>query len=286
MNASDQTQCEKCVTPLNGEASANPPEPKPSQKGAGGTNVVNQTVIGRKANIAAWDDSVPAKPQSPHPKNNPNPERPPVPESPNAKKGRNTEDLGRKNMLICPSCRYMNTSMADACVNCGISLVGDKSNLNETKLADPPRPVSAGRQPNPVIDEKQTNINSEEEFSHKQTSRKDTPPPSPNFNATVNPWNQRKTQNFTLRPISREGEQLKVELPFEGDSVELNRANLEPSNTSITSKLQALIEYREGVWYLMNSSAQQTTFIRVEGAVQIKKGDVILLGDRLFEFDC
>jgi predicted component of type VI protein secretion system len=62
--------------------------------------------------------------------------------------------------------------------------------------------------------------------------------------------------------------------------------SLDPDNNTITSKTQAIFEFRDGGWYLTDKSEQQTTFIRASGTVKLEKGDVILMGNRKFIFDC
>lgn len=266
INANGQSNCEKCATALQ---SGNPPAaPEASRGSAAASSIVSATAMGLPANTPAWDE----------PANPPIPPVQPQPLSPLPNVNRKKPEIGKKDMLLCPNreCGYKNTNTANYCVACGTSLSdASKMDSNATLLA-------------------------EEESSQKhQTNRQLTGhkpnaiPPSnnprpvtPNLNATVNPWSQRKNPGFKLRPVPREGEQLKAELEFEGVTVDLSRSNLEPSNTTITSKNQALIEYRDGAWFITNKSNMNTTFIRVDGALPIKKGDVLLLGDRLFEFDC
>jgi|GEM_PF-1565215 len=287
VNAPNIEKCEKCSNSLNGDDTPSQPSP-PTRKSNPASNVVNATVIGQRANVPAWDDPSNAKPSSPV-----GPAEQQTPSDPIKRKDRPTEDLRRKdsndrsNTLTCPnpSCRYINANHSNFCVACGTSLVDNRSELKETQLAKPGDKLPKESTPyntNPLGDSVSTPP--PPPFPSEPPAK--PIPPNPNYNATVNPWSQRKNQNFALKPLSREGEQLKAELHFEGHFIELNRSNLEPSNASITNKVQALIEFRDGSWYLINKSSQQTTFIRVEGAVPIKKGDVLLLGDRLFEFDC
>jgi hypothetical protein len=47
-----------------------------------------------------------------------------------------------------------------------------------------------------------------------------------------------------------------------------------------------MVSYRDGNWYLENRSEMQTTFLRIDGEIKLEKGDILLLGDRMFEFDC
>lgn len=274
INSAGQASCEKCATTLqSGAQPAAPPASSKNASSASGGTVVSATAMGRPANAPAWDEHM-----------SPPPVVPPPPAASSRKKP--DAEAGKKEMLICPSstCGYKNTSNSNFCVACGTPLTeGAKQSHSATLLAeDDPQVASSAsgkfRERSP-----QTNTPP----ADKATPAVLNPRPlAPSFNATVNPWSQRRQPGFKLRPVPREGEQIKAELEFEGESVDLNRANLEPSNTTITSKGQALFEYRDGVWYISNKSSMQTTFIRVDGALPVKKGDILLLGDRLFEFDC
>ena len=67
--------------------------------------------------------------------------------------------------------------------------------------------------------------------------------------------------------------------------VDFNREVLEEGNQTITSQVQAIIELREGQWWLMDRSAQHTTFLLVpHSGVPLNPGDKILMGNRVFEF--
>ncbi len=161
----------------------------------------------------------------------------------------NTDMLRRS--IDCPHCGYPNLKPAAGCVKCGKAF-GEGPAM---KVAEPPKVV---RKPNPIPD------------------------------GTINPWSQpvAPAAKFRLKPLTRSGEPAMEQLEFQGDRVELNRENLEPANRTITGKTQARLEHRDGAWHLSNESAQKSTFLLVQGPVVLKKGDIILMGDRMFEFDC
>ena len=64
----------------------------------------------------------------------------------------------------------------------------------------------------------------------------------------------------------------------------LNRDNTEQNNSSITSRQQAIVTRVDGHWYIEDRSEQKTTFVQAAKKVELHDGDIILLGNRLFEF--
>src|SRR6202000_821882 len=78
----------------------------------------------------------------------------------------------------------------------------------------------------------------------------------------------------SLRPLkdTDEIDDARPPLEFSGDSLSLNRGNLDPDNYTITSKVQAEIKFVNGQWYIENKSRLKTTFIQVLTPVKLKKG--------------
>lgn len=92
-------------------------------------------------------------------------------------------------------------------------------------------------------------------------------------------------QFCTLRPIAWQGEDVNYNpITYSGDTIVLNRANTDANNNSITSREQAILTCEDGEWYIENRSDLRTTFIRVNGRVKLTSGDIIVLGNREFEF--
>ena len=104
---------------------------------------------------------------------------------------------------------------------------------------------------------------------------------------TVNPYmmNLELEPSFALKPIKRINERHELEeLEFEGKEIVLNRENTEANNPSITSRQQAVISNVNGHWYIEDKSGQKTTFVQAAAKIELHEGDLILLGNRLFEF--
>ncbi len=93
-------------------------------------------------------------------------------------------------------------------------------------------------------------------------------------------------KNFcTLKPIAWEGEEVNYNpITYSGNEIILNRSNTDANNNSITSHEQALLTYEDGEWFIENRSELRTTFIRVNSRMKLTNGDIIVLGDREFEF--
>jgi len=105
-----------------------------------------------------------------------------------------------------------------------------------------------------------------------------------NISGTISPWDKPKYSKCFLKPIAREGEKEFQEIEFSGDEIELNRDNLEKDNMTITRKVQAVLKNIDGKWYIVDKSSLQTTFKLISEPVELKNGDIILMGDRKFEF--
>jgi len=102
---------------------------------------------------------------------------------------------------------------------------------------------------------------------------------------TINPWVKVSPANkCSLRPVEQQGVETPEVLHLKGDIHELNRANLDAENQTITSKVQAQLVCEDGKWYIEDKSAQHTTFIYVGEKTPLKNGDVILMGNRQFVF--
>jgi hypothetical protein len=95
-----------------------------------------------------------------------------------------------------------------------------------------------------------------------------------------------KAAKFTLKTYENgtvTGSNLKF--AYNGSSVVLNRANLDPENHTITSKIQAKITFENGNWSIENCSEFNTTHLQVIRPTQIKKGDIIVFGNQAFLFE-
>lgn len=91
-----------------------------------------------------------------------------------------------------------------------------------------------------------------------------------------------------LKPVIFPGEDSRYApqpVNIKGDYNELNRQLLDPDNNTITSKVQAILTFKDGKWYVQNQSAQKTTYVYAGEPIEVKSGDIILMGNRTFVFE-
>lgn len=108
-----------------------------------------------------------------------------------------------------------------------------------------------------------------------------------NIRHTVRPNRKgEKEGRFILTPISEENGLPEGDLlEYEGNEVVLNRSNTDPKNSTITSQEQAVITHADGLWKIEDHSELRTTFVQAIRPVELKNGDLLLLGNQLYRFD-
>ncbi|GEO04188.1 hypothetical protein AAE02nite_18520 [Adhaeribacter aerolatus] len=74
-------------------------------------------------------------------------------------------------------------------------------------------------------------------------------------------------------------------LEFEGEDVVLNRANLHPSDQSISSAQHVQFIKEKDTWHVTDLSTNNATFIQVTGKVAVETGAHILIGNRIFRIE-
>lgn len=195
---------------------------------------------------------------------------------PNPNPGRYPSDNDNQNSAsggvgsVCPKCGYPVRPGSEKCPNCkfqlGVNHPVNESNgfSDQTKREVPP---TSGRRP--------TRMTSSTEGEGVK------------FRGTINPYmmNLAAEPTFVLKPLKRLDERHELdEMEYEGKEVVLNRSNTEENNPSITSRQQAVVSNVDGHWYIEDRSEQKTTFVQAAQKIELHDGDLILLGNRLFEF--
>lgn len=167
----------------------------------------------------------------------------------------------------CPKCGYPVRPGTDKCPNCKFDLNHQNQTVPEYREEKPQRESNGA-----ISSHRPTRMNSGE---------------GAKFRGTVNPYmmNMELDPTFELKPLKRVNERHEYEeQEYEGKEVVLNRDNTEPNNSSITSRQQAVVTRIDGKWYIEDKSEQKTTFVQAAKQTELHDGDIILLGNRLFEF--
>jgi RNA polymerase subunit RPABC4/transcription elongation factor Spt4 len=206
----------------------------------------------------------------------------------------------RKTAKGCPECGYPIRMMDKNCPQCGHEFSYEKQDVPVEKEpaksceVQPPVPVAPVQgQDNPELAEKacvycKSSVPETAHFcpncgvplanEHKKSDE------------TVMPWivaDQVQTPECSLTFVPRDAEPQNVStICFSGNLIQLSRGNTEPSNQTITSKVQAELSFENDKWYIQDKSALRTTYIYAGEKIELKQGDVIVLGNRLFEFNC
>ncbi len=178
------------------------------------------------------------------------------------KKENNSVPMNENN--ICSDCGYPVSAGMNVCPHCGQKLKGQKKNEVPIPKAEKACPECG------------TNIS----FGAKFCSNCGTPLRM----GTISPWNT-PDETCTLKPLPRTGEKVVFQpISYSGTSISLNRANTDTNNNTITSKEQAVLIHESDGWYIEDRSELHTTFIKVDKKRKLENEDVIVLGNRLFEF--
>lgn len=187
------------------------------------------------------------------------------------------EDLSSGNLPLkntaktCPECGYPVRNVEKNCPQCG--------DVFDSEKPDTPVEKEASACDTPQPDLEQTSNVPEQVVKTCETF---------NLDDTVMPWAQiekNPTSACSLQFVSRDGLPTKEpSLRFAGNLIQLNRGNTEPDNHTITSKIQAELCFENDKWYIQDKSALKTTYIYAKGKIEIQSGDIIALGNRLFEF--
>lgn len=163
--------------------------------------------------------------------------------------------FNREEENVCPKCGYPIRNNSQKCPNCNYELGN--------------------------------NLGGVDSLGKRRQTRMENPMNEKKVNGTINPYMQSAAPEpgFILSPIKRINEKKElVDLEYEGKEVILTRDNTEAENGSITSHEQALLSYNNGKWAIEDKSEQGTTFVKASRKIELNNGDVILLGNRLFEF--
>ena len=90
----------------------------------------------------------------------------------------------------------------------------------------------------------------------------------------------------SLRPLALSGErEMKEETYDEGAEVYLSRNNTVPHDMTIDEEEQACLFYADGHWFIEDRSRDNSTYVHAGAGIKLESGDIIKMGNRLFEFN-
>lgn len=90
----------------------------------------------------------------------------------------------------------------------------------------------------------------------------------------------------SLRPIPLSGEREMRELVYEaGAEVYLSRLNTVPNDNAIDGDEQACLFFSDGYWFIEDRSQDNSTYVHAGAGIKLEPGDIIKMGNRLFEFN-
>lgn len=188
---------------------------------------------------------------------------------------------GREGKL-CPKCGYPVVEGMRVCPDCGTSLYSKKrgEDMDEQQEC-----WNCGKR-NP-LEARFCSFCGEDLDGKKQAEPRNEIKPSHARMGTVNPWMKPDDGAFcTLKPLPWDGENVDHQpISFSGKSIVLSRDNTDPNNQSITSSEQAILSFEDGEWFIVDKSSMHTTYVQASHSTKLHKGDIIVLGNRLFEFN-
>ena len=176
----------------------------------------------------------------------------------------------------CPKCGYPVVDGMRVCPDCGTSLAsGDEG--KECRNCGKRNPSEA----------RFCSFCGENLSGNKPVEPRNEIKPSHARMGTVNPWMKPDDGAFcTLKPLPWDGENVDHQpISFSVKTIVLSRDNTDPNNQSITSSEQAILSFEDGEWFIVDKSSMHTTYVQASHSTKLHKGDIIVLGNRLFEFN-
>lgn len=173
--------------------------------------------------------------------------------------------------MKCANCGWDNANFNTRCERCNAPLKNAVGDDNPSNLRATVRDPIIENQPAP-----------------KKTVT-ESGPPKP---GTINMWGggvqfgapKKGICRLTPMPSGSNERQVSDGLMLKDEYNELNRTNLDPTNNTISQKLQAIISHKGDKWYIKDQSSYKTTFVLASEDVPLNDGDIILLGNKRFIF--
>jgi RNA polymerase subunit RPABC4/transcription elongation factor Spt4 len=171
-----------------------------------------------------------------------------------------------KNYTNCPNCTYVLMPDAEDCPNCNWQKVGANAKAESPKAAETPPPDFLGMC-HKYIEQKKAGFPLNDKSTAKSTMKLGT------FNPMATESKFSLTDNHSQQ-----------QTVFEGNDVEVNRANLDANNSAISSKVHARFVCENGVWFIADESTNGATFVQVKGKIALEDGAVLIVGNKILTF--
>lgn len=267
-NASGNARCEKCNAPLMGSMIEGN-DYRAGHSGSAGGGEVNLHATVSEAQFFGSSPVEPSHAES------------------GARPSSQSSQVGKSSgssLVSCPQCGYMLAPQSKHCPNCGAEMQSSSGNKSAFRFDSRADLVPSSPSPHAAEGEKCRQCGQ----PIPKGARFCPVCGTPKRMGTVNPWATPQGENkfCTLRPIAWEKEDIQFNpLSYSGNNIILNRANTDPNNQTITSQQQAELICENGEWYIIDKSAQQTTYVHAKNKIKLQSGDTIILGNRRFEFN-
>lgn len=189
--------------------------------------------------------------------------------------------------MRCTNCGWDNSDQNTRCEKCNAPLENSNENEAGSTIRETVRETVREEMP---VSKKTVNEPANESVAPAASEPEPTLGKTPGYGGTINPWGgQFETPmmsycKLTPMPSAPNEKHLPKAAEFKGDFIELNRGNTDPDNFTISQKAQAILTFKNGKWFIKDQSPYKTTYILASDEVQLKDGDVILMGSRRFIF--
>lgn len=280
--------CIKCGRPYNVSNPVMPQQPymnQPVNMPQQPVNMPQQPVGNPQPRPTMLDAGYQQGMQQHQPQSQPQP-RPTVLDSRAAMNAMNNNMNNAAVAQTCPACGYP-VQGRSMCPACGYPIAQQPQQPQPMPQPAVQQPYVAQPQPvAPVVDMNMTVV-CEKCGNEVSIANKFCPCCGERIHLATQPIIRRKPQpKCSLTLVPEEGESIAAsQQTYEGTSIILNRDNTEPGNRTITSREQAELTCEDGKWYIENKSDYGTTYIMAKRKIELQPGDVIVLGDRTFEFN-
>lgn len=172
----------------------------------------------------------------------------------------NYRDITKVEPGTCPECGYPMRKGGRTCPQCHTVIEGYAEEVIPQRVSTPRQQEESVR---PV---------------HVQGSS------SNEFRKTIAPGRHKRNKiNLTALNAYDENDFVPLALTFSDERNLLKRDNVEADNPTISRNEHAMLSLEDGKWYLENRSSGLATSLVLTKKHELQPGDIVIIGDRVFE---